>query len=492
MSMPGPGAGGSTYGDAWGFPALGFNPAPGEPVAAEQRASQWRGLAERLAQAENTMVHLSQPGSAWQGQGAQAFSVTVGELPRLLRTAHHSLDEAAAALKRWAAELPRMQHQAQVYEREAQAAQQRLQAAQDDSALGLSGERAMGHGNPLSAQEQQARQRVDAAQSELGQIRASAQELQELHRQTAQRVERAIQTAMEQAPTQSFLEWIGGMVDGATDAVSHGLQGWIASGLFATASLTNGMGLGSGQPGQPGGPKYTIGPPTRPPIKFHDDFVYDPNASPGFDDYVSWNKWGLKADAARVVRPDLDDALNLYDHFRDGTGTPMTIDYEEAYREDPSIRQVVDNEIASARQAAERIHEKTGRTEFSISGDATSSSPHYPETENWQKTLGGHTVWGSGDVRIEGNQATMTVTVHAEDRYNFNRGAADIATGTPDSVNGRFTELGWSKPFNVNGSLTRTITWELGSSAPPEVIEPGDVERNPAGEDRADGRESSR
>ena len=32
----------------------------------------------------------------------------------------------------------------------------------------------------------------------------------------------------------------------------------------------------------------------------------------------------------------------------------------------------------------------------------------------------------------------MVWTIHAEDRYNFNPGAKDIATGTPDSENGIF------------------------------------------------------
>lgn len=86
-------------------------------------------------------------------------------------------------------------------------------------------------------------------------------------------------------------------------------------------------------------------------------------------------------------------------------------------REDESIRQAVDSEIASAREWAERIHGETGQTSFSMTGDAGKATP-YPVEENWQKTLGDHTIRGSGDVRIDGNQATMTVTVHAEDRLD--------------------------------------------------------------------------
>jgi hypothetical protein len=85
----------------------------------------------------------------------------------------------------------------------------------------------------------------------------------------------------------------------------------------------------------------------------------------------------------------------------------------------------------------------------------------------------------------------MEVTVHAEDRYNFNRGDEDIATKAPDDENGRFAELGWAKSFDVNGSVTRTVTWELGSDKPP-VVSGGETDRNPAGEDRVDGAGSAR
>lgn len=55
----------------------------------------------------------------------------------------------------------------------------------------------------------------------------------------------------------------------------------------------------------------------------------------------------------------------------------------------------------------------------------------------------------------------MVVTFYMEDMYNFNPGQADIASGTPDAVNGRFAELGWAKEFKTYGSLTQTITWQV-------------------------------
>ncbi|WP_219417774.1 hypothetical protein [Pseudonocardia nigra] len=91
----------------------------------------------------------------------------------------------------------------------------------------------------------------------------------------------------------------------------------IAEGHFVTVSLG-----GPEEPGQPGGAKYVLGPPTRPPLTFDDDFLPDPGTTPTVADRLSWAEWGVTMEAARVARPDLDDALALYAHYRDGSGTP--------------------------------------------------------------------------------------------------------------------------------------------------------------------------
>lgn len=89
-----------------------------------------------------------------------------------------------------------------------------------------------------------------------------------------------------------------------------------------------------------------------------------------------------------------------------------------------------------------------------------------PATENWQRTIGGHTMYTDTDVKVEGDTVTATVTVYARDRWNFNRDSSDIGSGTPDAVNGRFEELGWGKSFHTSGSVTRTYTWKVGEQPP--------------------------
>ena len=85
-------------------------------------------------------------------------------------------------------------------------------------------------------------------------------------------------------------------------------------------------------------------------------------------------------------RPDLDDALPMYEHFRDKTGTPMTFDYEEGYKEDPGIRREINREMNKSLVAANELV-KGGQTSIDFHSDVRKSKdyPDYPETENWQK-----------------------------------------------------------------------------------------------------------
>ncbi|MFG2563640.1 hypothetical protein [Streptomyces sp. NPDC048496] len=97
----------------------------------------------------------------------------------------------------------------------------------------------------------------------------------------------------------------------------------------------------------------------------------------------------------------------------------------------------------------------------------------YTKTENWDKTLGDHKIWGSAEVTSQGDKFTMTITVHAMDRYDFNKDMTDKASGASDNENGRFTTLGWAKPFMVSGSLTRVVTWNRGDVGSSTVVTNG-------------------
>ena len=204
----------------------------------------------------------------------------------------------------------------------------------------------------------------------------------------------------------------------------------------------------------------------EPHVNFDNDFSYDPNADASLVDYWNWAKWKSILNGARLIG-HLEDATLLYRHYLDGTGTPMTIDYLKAYREDPGIAESVRNAVHEAQRAAEQLSKSGGR-DFKMSSDA-GNADRYPSTENWQKTVGGHILWGEAQVYNCKDQFSMLITIHALDRYNFNKGESDIATGAPDNENGRFEVLGWAKSFTTRGSIPFKVDWERGSVGSIEI-----------------------
>ncbi len=186
-------------------------------------------------------------------------------------------------------------------------------------------------------------------------------------------------------------------------------------------------------------------------------------------DHANWLKWEGVLRGGQSFRPDLDDALPMYEHFRDKSGTPMTFDYEEGYKEDPAIRREINREMNKSLVAANELV-KGGQTSIDFHSDVRKSKdyPDYPETENWQKTIGGHVYYSDSQLSVDGDTVTLTTTITAKDRWNFNAGAGDIATKAKDDENGRFEELGWARSFDTSGTVTRTYTWKVGEE-PPQI-----------------------
>ncbi|MEU0571620.1 hypothetical protein ABZ297_40360 [Nonomuraea sp. NPDC005983] len=210
-----------------------------------------------------------------------------------------------------------------------------------------------------------------------------------------------------------------------------------------------------------GGPwsgEYKLGPPQDPGIRYDNPWPYDPDAKPTAKDYALWYKWrGLMRGGEST--PFIGDAAAAYKHYLDGSGTDFDVDFERAYREDKGVRDSVEAAIRQAQDNAERLHRESGRNEFQMTGAPKAALPM--ETKNWHNLLGHSAVWGSGDVKIHGNQATMELTVNVYDRYNFNRMEHGVKTGPINQENGRLEELGWARSFDTRGSLTRTVTWPI-------------------------------
>jgi RHS repeat-associated protein len=222
------------------------------------------------------------------------------------------------------------------------------------------------------------------------------------------------------------------------------------------------------------GANYCIGSAKNPTVHGaaqDDQFTYDPNAKATLGDHLSWNKWKAVAAACGALADVHDSANNpagcsklaeiMYDHYRDNTGTDVTYDLTPAYSEDARIRNDIDVSTTQAQQAAEELYAQSGMSDFSMTGDSNRDDDQ-PSTGKWQKVIGAYDRWGSADVHVKDGVVTMTFTMHAEDRWNFNVNARDVTSGASDNDNGRFAVLGWAQGFNTHGTMVRTVSWKLG------------------------------
>lgn len=230
---------------------------------------------------------------------------------------------------------------------------------------------------------------------------------------------------------------------------------------------------------------YTLGPATRPNIHHDNGFLdrYSMRAST-VGDRTRFAEWATKLEARESIQhlpfvSDLSDGLAAYRHFLYGNGKSRTFSYERYVSSDPSGRITLTNAIADARQGAEGLYfgNFAGKSpvHFQMTGSAlaagsTSSAFPYPQTENWQKAIGGHNLWISANVDVKTNQPvglprfSMSMTIHVEDRYNFNPGAQDIATGIPDSDNGVFEVTGLAFQYMNYATLDRNVEWTASGS----------------------------
>ena len=227
--------------------------------------------------------------------------------------------------------------------------------------------------------------------------------------------------------------------------------------------------------------KYTIGPPRRPNITHDNGFLdryerRDPTAA----DYARLALWRTILEAAEAgqsvpILPhnDIPDALAAYRHFLEGNGRQRTINYERFLTGDPVGPRYLRNLIAEAKAAAFNTYNSRppgSLTDFQITGSNFPAGNRgnrafpYPQTENWQKAIGAHALWISADVSVlhsPPGQPTfdMEFTVHMEDRYNFNPGQSDIATGMPDEMNGQLALAGLGQQYMNVATISRTVQW---------------------------------
>jgi hypothetical protein len=226
---------------------------------------------------------------------------------------------------------------------------------------------------------------------------------------------------------------------------------------------------------------YRPGNPSRPPFS-HDNGFLDRfrRRAPTADERRQYNLWRLRLEAGEAIQgmPFLGDelrwpdALPAYRHFMNGSGRTREINYERYVNNDPMGEVTMKGLIVEAMNGGYDVHRKvlgskSGCVYFTGTvlqcGGRNANYPG-PGTVNWQRTIGEHKVWISGT--IDGRAAAgpqldydLTFTVHMEDMYNFNPGAADISTGIPDDENGIFEITGLARQYLTVATLKRRIQW---------------------------------
>lgn len=235
-----------------------------------------------------------------------------------------------------------------------------------------------------------------------------------------------------------------------------------------------------------------FGPANKPPEIHHDHGFLDDGKGgidkekkrkPNWSDRFARMRWVAKLEAAELLRPDLVDATTAYRHFLFGRGKERSISYERFVANDNAGQRVLASVTEDTRISAIEEHDrrlasddslKSKPVSFQIQSDPVAVGNDgrypYPTTENWQKAIGAHKIWIKADVTVTPENENTRVfeikmTLHMEDRYNFNPGAEDLATGIPDDDNGRFELTGLGQEFMHTATLNRTLTYSEPMSA---------------------------
>jgi hypothetical protein len=111
------------------FPALGFDPAPGDPDEQALIARSFGRAAGELDRLATVVARLCEVSASWRGGSAEAFARSVSGLPERLRAASSAFGHASVRLSAWSVELVGLQAEARAIEREAAAAVYRLDVA---------------------------------------------------------------------------------------------------------------------------------------------------------------------------------------------------------------------------------------------------------------------------------------------------------------------------------------------------------------------------
>ncbi|MEU6120688.1 putative T7SS-secreted protein [Streptomyces sp. NPDC047123] len=200
------------------YPALGFNPAPGDGESVKALHRRLVRCARVLDDTHDVVTKLMD-GSYWEGDAAVAYREQLqdGPLPKNLQNAANSIDKAARQLARWHGELEDFRSRAKSLNKDARDAREALRRAKDTAGAAgrdpdLDGKEGKAHDSAKRALVR-ADARVEEAEAALERILGKARRLAHEHEEKAGRRAAKIRDATDKLAPQepgwfeSALEW---------------------------------------------------------------------------------------------------------------------------------------------------------------------------------------------------------------------------------------------------------------------------------------------
>ncbi|MGW4061007.1 putative T7SS-secreted protein [Amycolatopsis sp. NPDC004747] len=208
------------------FPALGFDPAPGDLDGITDLAGKYRAVAGDLTEADDSLRRIVRKQGIWQGEASEAFARRVGPLPQYLDDAAKSMSRAAEALEGWAQSLGDLQKRAADLEARAEAAARAAEQARANPDLALA-DRTFPDQQSLQIAQRlldNAGQQLQAAIDGCQNVQDAAKQLQQEHADAAGRVAKLLRKAKELAPDEpDVLDKLGDAVGGALGDLTNTL-----------------------------------------------------------------------------------------------------------------------------------------------------------------------------------------------------------------------------------------------------------------------------
>lgn len=209
------------------FPALGFDPAPGDLDGITDLAGKYRAVSKDLTEADDSLRQIVRQQGIWQGEASDAFARRLGPLPQYLEGAARSMGEAADALEGWSRDLGDLQKRASDLEARAEAAAKAAEQARANPDFALANRTFPDQQSLQIAQRlldnagQQLQTAIDGCQN----VQDAAKQLQQEHTEAAGRVAEALRKAKELAPDEpDVLDKLGDAVSGALGDLANTLQ----------------------------------------------------------------------------------------------------------------------------------------------------------------------------------------------------------------------------------------------------------------------------